>query len=143
MSIELDGMDTKNIYDILRPQEAGQVVRARKKKRSELDDAEDYEYTSDAKDNAVDIGGWSQKRSMCDDGADDDNGGDGANGDDDDNDDEFLSSTSKEQDNDDFEEMGKKMGGDERHHLWRRLIPPWMRYKGLTMDLFLNVGKLI
>ena len=110
MSIELDGIETKNIYDILRPREAGEVVRARKKNRSEPDDAEDYEYTSDAEDNAVDIGGWSQRRSMCDDGAYVDNGGDGANGDDDDND-EFLSSTSKEQDNDDFEETGKKKGG--------------------------------
>jgi hypothetical protein len=123
MNIELDGMYTKNIYDILRPREAGEVVCARKKKRSEPDDAKDYEYTSDAEDNAVDIGGWSQRRSMCDDGAYVDNGGDGANGDDDDdNEDEFLSSTSMEQNNDNFEETGKKKGGEERHHPWRRLI---------------------
>ena len=112
MNIELDGIYTKNIYDILRPREAGEVVCARKKKGSEPDDAEDYEYTSDADDNAVDIGGWSKRRSMCDDGMYVDNGGDGAKGDDEDDDeDEFLSSMSNEQDNDDFEEAGKKKGG--------------------------------
>ena len=107
MNIELDGIYTKNIYDILRPREEGEVVRTRPKKRSEPEDDEEYEYTSDAEVHAVDVGGWSQRRSMCDDGASVRNGGD----DDDDNDDEFLSSTSKEPDNDDFEETGKKKEG--------------------------------
>lgn len=107
MNIELDGIYTKNIYDILRPREEGEVVRTRPKKRSEPEDDEEYEYTSDAEVHAVDVGGWSQRRSMCDDGASVRNGGD----DDDDDDDEFLSSTSKEPDNDDFEETGKKKEG--------------------------------
>ena len=124
MTIELDGIYTKSMYDVLRPREAGEVVRSKNKKRSEPEeDDEDYEYTSDAEENAVDIGGWNQRRSMCDDSAYVCNGGDGGNDDDDDDDDEFLSSTSKEQENDDFVETGKKKeGGGARHHLWRRLI---------------------
>ena len=110
MTIELDGIYTKSMYDILRPREAGEVVRTKNKKRSEHEeDDEDYEYTSDAEEHAVDIGGWNQRRSMCDDSTYVRNGGDGGN--DDDNDDEFLSLTSKEQDNDDFEETGKKKEG--------------------------------
>jgi hypothetical protein len=115
MSIELDGIKGKTIYDVLRPREAGEVVRTKNKKRSEPeDDDEDYEYTSDAEEHAVDIGGWNQRRSMCDDSAYVHNGDDGGDDDDDDDDDEFLSSTSKEQDNNDFEETGRKKEGGGR-----------------------------
>ena len=70
-----------------------------KKKKIEVDDS-DTEYESDPEDDGapVDIGGWSQRRSMCDDGGDADGGDEQHNddGDDDDNDDKFLSSTLKE-----------------------------------------------
>ena len=68
-------------------------MRTKNKKRSEPEeDDKDYEYTSDAEEHAVDIGGWNQRRSMCNDSAYVCNGGDGGNDGDDDDNDEFLSS---------------------------------------------------
>ena len=126
MLLDLTGLQSRTMYDLFRIREEGENVPSRNKKRDEVDGCEDFEYESDDDDAAVDMGGWSQRQSMCNDG-DDADGGDGGGGDDeedhydaggnddDDDDDEFLSSTSKEMfDNGDEEEGRSKKGMDAR-----------------------------
>ena len=102
---------------------------SRNKKSDEVDDCKDFKYESDDDDAAVDMGGWSQRQSMCNDGdnANEDSGGsddeedhydaEGNDDDDDDDDEEFLLSTSKEMlDNGDEEKGRSKKGMDARRH---------------------------
>ena len=122
MHLDLAGLQNKTMYDLLRVREEGEVVPSRKKKRSaEVDDSEEFEYESDPDDEAVDIGGWSNRRTLineCGDDADEDGGDDehtnngGNEDDDDDDDDEFLSSTSKEllDDEDRVQEKSRSRG---------------------------------
>jgi hypothetical protein len=125
MLLDLTGLQSRTMYDLFRIREEGGNEPSRNKKRDEVDGCEDFEYESEDDDAAVDMGGWSQRQSMCNDG-DDADGGDGGGGRDDDedhydaggnddDDDEFLSSTSKEMFDDGDEEEGRsKKGMDAR-----------------------------
>jgi hypothetical protein len=133
MLLDLTGLQSRTMYDLFRIREEGENVPSSNKKRVEVDGDEDFEYESEEEDGAVDMGSWSRRQSMCDDGDDaeegdggggddDEDGGDDdednydAGGDDDDDDDEFLSSTSKEMLDDGDEEEGcrSKKGVDTR-----------------------------
>ena len=127
MLLDLTGLQNKTMYDLLRVREEDEVVPTRKKKSAEVDDSEDCEYESDPDDEAVDIGGWSKRRTMfdeCSSDADEDGGsGDdehknnrGNDDDNDDDDDEFLSSTSKEilDDDDNVKEKSTNKGVTNR-----------------------------
>ena len=127
MLLDLTGLQSRTMYDLFRIREEGENVPSSKKKSDEVDNSEDFEYESDDDHAAVDMGGWSQRQLMCNDGDDaneDGGGGDdeedhydagGNDDDDDDDDDEFLSSTSKEMLDDGDEENGRsKKGMDAR-----------------------------
>ena len=125
MLLDLTGLQSRTMYDLFRIREEGENVPSSKKKSDEVDNSEDFEYESEEEDGAVDMGSWSRRQSMCDDGDDAEEGDGGGGRDDDedhydaggndDDDDEFLSSTSKEMFDDGDEEEGRsKKGMDAR-----------------------------
>ena len=47
MDLDLTGLRSKTMYNVLRVREEGEIVRSRKKKSAEVDSSEEFEYESD------------------------------------------------------------------------------------------------